>query len=193
MSAAESPYFAHESSYVDEGADVGEGTRIWHFSHVMSGARVGRNCSIGQSVLVSGKAVVGDNVKIQNNVSVYDAVTLEDYVFCGPSVVFTNVLNPRSHISRKHEYRPTFVREGATIGANATVVCGHTIGRYAFVGAGAVVTQDVPDYALVYGNPAHQRGWICRCGVKLAPAGGAAQCEACGERYRLVEGLLRPE
>jgi UDP-2-acetamido-3-amino-2,3-dideoxy-glucuronate N-acetyltransferase len=192
MSGDRQPCFVHPSSYVDEGAEVGEGTRIWHFSHVMDGARVGRNCTIGQNVLIAGGAVVGDNVKIQNNVSVYDAVTLEDGVFCGPSAVFTNVINPRSHISRKNEYRPTLVRQGATVGANATVVCGHTIGRYAFVGAGAVVTEDVPDYALVYGNPARRQGWICECGVRLEPAADAATCASCGLRYRLEGGRLRP-
>ena len=148
--------FVHESSYVDEGAQVGEGTRIWHFSHVMSGAVVGRRCNIGQNVVISPEAVIGDDVKIQNNVSVYSGVVLEDDVFCGPSMVFTNVINPRSHVSRKHEYQPTVVRKGATLGANCTIVCGHTIGRYAFVGAGAVVTRDVPADATVAGVPARQ-------------------------------------
>jgi UDP-2-acetamido-3-amino-2,3-dideoxy-glucuronate N-acetyltransferase len=186
-----SDYFAHESCYIDDGCVVGEGTKIWHFTHVMAGARIGRRCTIGQNVLVSPDVVVGDNCKIQNNVSLYTGVILEDDVFCGPSMVFTNVVNPRSHASRKHEYRQTLVKRGATIGANATVVCGHTIGRYAFVGAGAVVTKDVPDYALVVGNPSRVAGWMCECGVKLAagarpPAGGA--CGGCGARYVVMNG-----
>lgn len=192
MAEDDKPYFVHESSYVDAGAVVGAGTRIWHFSHVMSGAVIGQNCSIGQNVNVGSKVVIGNNVKIQNNVSVYDSVTLEDDVFCGPSMVFTNVVNPRSHVSRKDEYRDTLVKQGASIGANATVVCGHTIGRYAFIGAGAVVTRNVPDYALIYGNPARQHGWVCKCGVKLALQGGEATCQACGEKYTLVDGRLRP-
>ena len=161
------PYFVHESSFVDEGCEIGEGTKIWHFCHVMTGARIGERCSIGQNVVVSPGVVIGGNVKIQNNVSVYTGVTLEDDVFCGPSMVFTNVINPRSHVSRKDEYRPTLVRRGATLGANSTIVCGHTIGQYAFIGAGAVVIRDVPDYALVVGNPGRISGWMCRCGVKL--------------------------
>ncbi|MDZ7379878.1 MAG: N-acetyltransferase [candidate division KSB1 bacterium] len=191
MAEDKKPYFVHESSYVDEGAVVGAGTRIWHFSHIMAGAIIGRNCSIGQNVNVGSKAVIGNNVKIQNNVSVYDSVRIEDDVFCGPSMVFTNVVNPRSHISRKDEYRTTLVKQGASIGANATIVCGHTIGRYAFIGAGAVVTRDVPDYALIYGNPARQHGWVCRCGIKLALRGAQATCQACGEQYTLVDGVLR--
>lgn len=179
-------YFVHESSYVDEGCEIGDGTKIWHFSHIMSNARVGRGCNIGQNVVVSPQVVIGDNVKIQNNVSVYTGVVLEDDVFCGPSMVFTNVVNPRSHVSRKHEYRPTRVCKGATLGANCTVVCGHTIGRYAFVGAGAVVTRDVPDYALVIGNPARISGWMCECGAKLssgtAPS-SQSTCAACGAEY----------
>jgi UDP-2-acetamido-3-amino-2,3-dideoxy-glucuronate N-acetyltransferase len=186
------PYFVHESSYVDEGAVVGEGTHIWHFSHIMSGAVIGKNCSIGQNVNVGSQAVIGNNVKIQNNVSVYDSVILEDDVFCGPSMVFTNVVNPRSRISRKNEYRNTVVRQGASIGANATVVCGHTIGQYAFIGAGAVVTRDVPDYALIYGNPARQQGWVCRCGIRLPLHGIRATCQACGDSYQLVDGRLSP-
>jgi UDP-2-acetamido-3-amino-2,3-dideoxy-glucuronate N-acetyltransferase len=158
----------------------------------MSGAIIGKNCSLGQNVNVGSKAVIGNNVKIQNNVSVYDNVTLEDDVFCGPSMVFTNVVNPRSHISRKDEYRDTVVKRGATIGANATVVCGHTIGKYAFIGAGAVVTRDVPDYALIYGNPARQYGWVCRCGVKLTLRGAEATCQACGDQYKLIDGVLQP-
>jgi UDP-2-acetamido-3-amino-2,3-dideoxy-glucuronate N-acetyltransferase len=189
-------YFAHESSYIDEGCQIGEGTRIWHFTHVMPGARIGGRCNIGQNVVISPAVVIGDNVKIQNNLSIYTGVVLEDDVFCGPSMVFTNVVNPRSHVSRKDEYRQTLVRRGATLGANSTVVCGHTIGRYAFVGAGAVVTRDVPDYALVLGNPGRITGWMCQCGVKLA--GGArapesAACAACGTRYRSDAGTLVPE
>ena len=192
MSKDEKPYFVHESSYVDEGAVIGEGTKIWHFSHVMSGAVIGKKCSIGQNVNIGSKAVLGDNVKVQNNVSIYDNVTLEDDTFCGPSVVFTNVFNPRSHISRKDEYIDTLVRRGATIGANATVVCGNTIGRYAFIGAGAVVTKDVPDYALMLGNPARRRGWVCQCGEKLELAGDAAVCQRCGTKYKLIDDMLQP-
>lgn len=159
--------FIHQSSYVDEGASIGTGTKIWHFCHVLSGAVIGSNCILGQNVSVSGKAVVGNRVKIQNNVSIYDSVIIEDDAFCGPSCVFTNVINPRSFIERKLEYRPTIVRQGASIGANATIVCGVTLGRYCLVGAGSVVTKDVPDYAMVYGVPAKQRGWVCKCGIVL--------------------------
>ena len=179
--------FVHESSYVDEGCEIGAGTKIWHFSHIMSGSRIGRGCNIGQNVVVSPQVTIGDNVKIQNNVSLYTGVTLEDDVFCGPSMVFTNVVNPRSHVSRKDEYRPTRVRRGASLGANSTVVCGHTIGAFAFIGAGAVVTKDVPDYALVIGNPGRIAGWMCQCGVKLAGGGSApakATCGTCGTEYR---------
>jgi UDP-2-acetamido-3-amino-2,3-dideoxy-glucuronate N-acetyltransferase len=183
------PYFAHESSYIDEGCVIGDDTKIWHFCHVMRGARIGRGCNIGQNVVVSPDVIVGDRVKIQNNVSVYTGVEIEDDVFCGPSAVFTNVINPRSRVPRTHEYRRTLVRRGATIGANATIVCGHTIGAYAFIGAGAVVTKDVPDYALVVGNPGRVRGWMCVCGVKLAsgaPAPNDATCRACGAHYQSV-------
>lgn len=188
-------YFAHESCYIDEGSTIGAGTKIWHFTHVMSGARVGRDCNIGQNVVISPQVVIGDNVKIQNNVSVYTGVTLEDDVFCGPSMVFTNVVNPRSHVSRRHEYVPTLVRRGASLGANATILCGHTIGAYAFIGAGAVVTRDVPDHALIVGNPGRVTGWMCACGVKLTsertpPA--AATCGSCGARYRGQDGGLVP-
>jgi UDP-2-acetamido-3-amino-2,3-dideoxy-glucuronate N-acetyltransferase len=179
-------YFAHESSYVDEGAIVGEGTKIWHFSHVMPRARIGRGCNIGQNVVISPEVVIGDNVKIQNNVSIYTGVILEDDVFCGPSMVFTNVVTPRSHVSRKHEYQKTVVKRGATLGANSTIVCGHDIGRYAFVGAGAVVTRNVPDFALVVGNPARVAGWMCQCGIKLASgmtSPSSARCAACGTAY----------
>ncbi|MEP7309699.1 MAG: acyltransferase [Acidobacteriota bacterium] len=179
-------YFAHESCYVDDRCEIGAGTKIWHFTHVMTGARIGRRCNIGQNVVISPDVVIGDNVKIQNNVSVYTGVILEDDVFCGPSMVFTNVINPRSHVSRKDEYRPTLVKRGATLGANSTIVCGHTIGTYAFVGAGTVVTHDVPDYALVVGNPGRIVGWVCQCGVKLTDAAvpGDAGCRECGSRYR---------
>ena len=188
-------FFVHESSYVDEGCEIGAGTKIWHFSHVMSGARIGRGCNIGQNVVISPRVVIGDHVKIQNNVSVYTGVVLEDDVFCGPSMVFTNVINPRSHVPRKDEYRETLVRRGASLGANSTIVCGHTIGRYAFIGAGAVVTRDVPDYALVVGNPGRIVGWMCQCGVKLANgvrAPGSASCAACQLRYRAEAGALVP-
>nr|HPJ72593.1 acyltransferase [bacterium] len=183
-------FFVHESSYVDPGASVGEGTKVWHFCHVLPGAVIGKNCSLGQNVNVGGAAVVGDRVKIQNNVSIYDSVVIEDDVFCGPSMVFTNVFNPRSEVVRKHEYRGTLVKKGASIGANATIVCGTTIGAYAFVGAGAVVTRDVPDFALAYGNPARVRGWICRCGINLDFEGESAGCGNCGRRYRLEAGRV---
>ena len=177
------PYFVHESSYVDEGCSIGKGTKIWHFSHIMRGCSIGENCNIGQSVVISPDVVLGDGVKIQNNVSVYTGVVCEDGVFLGPSCVFTNVINPRAFIERKSEYRKTTVKKGASIGANATIVCGHDVGRYAFVGAGAVVTRDVPDYAMVYGSPAKIRGYVCRCGEKLAFEGGKAVCKACGIHY----------
>src|SRR6516162_4689374 len=186
--------FVHPSSFVDEGCTIGDGTKIWHFCHVMARARIGRRCNIGQNVVVSPDVVIGDNVKIQNNVSVYTGVVLEDDVFCGPSMVFTNVVNPRSHVSRKDEYRTTIVRRGATIGANATIVCGHTIGRYAFIGAGAVVNRDVPDYGLMLGVPARQKGWMSRHGYRLPdPDGeGIRRCPGSGWRYREVEpGVLR--
>jgi UDP-2-acetamido-3-amino-2,3-dideoxy-glucuronate N-acetyltransferase len=190
-------YFAHESSYVDEGAVIGEGTKIWHFSHVMSGAQIGQRCNIGQNVVISPEVMIGNNVKIQNNVSVYTGVVLEDDVFCGPSMVFTNVVNPRSHISRRHDYRRTVVKRGATLGANCTVVCGYTIGQYAFVGAGAVVTRDVPDYALVVGNPGRLVGWMCLCGIKLSskaavPDGELLRCQSCGAAYDSKGGRLQP-
>lgn len=160
-------YFIHESSFLDDGAEIGPGTKIWHFCHVMSGARIGKYCNIGQNVFVARDTVIGDNVKIQNNVSIYQGVIIEDDVFLGPSMVFTNVKNPRSHVERKSEFQTTLIRQGATIGANATIVCGVILGRYSFVGAGAVVTRDVPDYAIVYGNPGRIHGWMCQCGIQL--------------------------
>jgi UDP-2-acetamido-3-amino-2,3-dideoxy-glucuronate N-acetyltransferase len=187
------PYFVHESSYVDEPCEIGEGTKIWHFSHVMKNCVIGRGCNIGQNVVVSPDVRMGENCKIQNNVSLYTGVTLEDHVFCGPSMVFTNVVNPRCEVIRKDEYKRTLVRRGASIGANATIVCGITIGTYAFIGAGAVVTKDVLDFALMVGNPARQRGWMCRCGAKLALDGNLARCTACGAGYVLGSGRLRPE
>ncbi|MGH8250851.1 MAG: acyltransferase [Steroidobacteraceae bacterium] len=186
---ASRPYFAHETAVIDEPSQIGAGTRIWHFSHVMRDSSIGENCNIGQNVVVSPQCVIGNNVKIQNNVSVYTGVILEDDVFCGPAMVFTNVINPRSHIERKTEYRQTLVKQGASIGANATIVCGVTLGRYCVVGAGAVVTRDVPDYAVVYGNPARLRSWACYCGVGI-DLGGAdpesrqAACRECGRNYR---------
>lgn len=180
-------YFVHESSYVDEGCTIGEGTKIWHFSHVMSGCTIGKRCNIGQNVVISPGVVLGEGVKIQNNVSVYTGVICEDGVFLGPSCVFTNVINPRAFIERKSEYRKTVVKKGASIGANATIVCGHDIGRYAFIGAGAVVTQNVPDYALVYGAPARIRGYVCQCGEKLHFEEGKASCTACGKKYEMNE------
>jgi UDP-2-acetamido-3-amino-2,3-dideoxy-glucuronate N-acetyltransferase len=184
---------AHPSAVIDEGARIGEGTRIWHFCHVMAGAVIGRGCSLGQNVFVGRNVTLGDNVKVQNNVSIYEGVVVEDDVFCGPSMVFTNVVNPRSHVSRRHEFRKTLVKRGATIGANATIVCGHTLGRYAFVGAGCVVTRDVPDHALVVGNPARVAGWVCECGVKIASGTAlpdAASCAACGLRFVRCDGTL---
>ena len=182
----------HPSAIVDAGAQLGDGCRVWHFVHISAGARIGRGCSFGQNVYVGNDVVIGDNVKVQNNVSVYDAVTMEDEVFCGPSMVFTNVHNPRAAVVRKHEYRPTLVRRGATLGANCSIVCGVTIGQYAFVGAGAVVTHDVPDYALMLGVPASQAGWMSRHGHRLfkRDAEGNFVCPESGWRYREANGTL---
>jgi UDP-2-acetamido-3-amino-2,3-dideoxy-glucuronate N-acetyltransferase len=187
---ADKRYFVHESSYVDEPCTIGDGTKIWHFSHVMKDSVIGKACNIGQNVLVSSGVTIGDNCKIQNNVSLYTGVILEDHVFCGPSMVFTNVVNPRSEVVRRGEYRPTLVKRGASIGANATIICGTTIGSYAFIGAGSVVTHDVPDFALVVGNPAQQRGWMCRCGIKLEVTGAKGRCASCASAYTLHAGVL---
>jgi UDP-2-acetamido-3-amino-2,3-dideoxy-glucuronate N-acetyltransferase len=187
-------YFQHESAFVDDGAEIGEGSRVWHFAHVCAGARLGRNVVLGQNVFVGSGAVIGDECKIQNNVSIYDAVILEDGVFCGPSAVFTNVNNPRARVERKHEFRETRVRSGASLGANCTIVCGVTIGRFAFVAAGAVVTRDVADHALVAGVPARHTSWMSEYGEKLElplTGSGEARCPGTGERYRLEDGQCR--
>lgn len=186
--AADKP-FIHESAYVDDGAVIGAGTKVWHFCHVMPGAVIGERCSLGQNVVVMNGTRVGNNCKIQNNVSIYEGVELEDDVFCGPSMVFTNVMNPRSHVPRKNEYRATRVRRGSSIGANATIVCGVTLGEYSFIGAGAVVTADVADYALMIGVPAKRIGWMCQCGERL-PDSGEGRCPACGTAYeRTADGI----
>jgi len=198
LTKGENSFFIHETSIVEEPCQIGDGTKIWHFSHIMPDVTIGKSCVIGQNVFIGTGVKIGNNVKIENNVSVFEGVTLEDDVFCGPSCVFTNVVNPRSRIPRRHEFRPTSVKKGATLGANATIVCGNTIGRYVFVGAGAVVTKDVPDYAMVYGNPARLQGWVCECGVELDfTENNTAKCSSCGKQYKkreneketLVEGL----
>ena len=177
-------YFAHETAVLDEGIDIGERTKIWHFSHILSGSKIGSGCTLGQNVMVGPNVSIGSNVKIQNNVSVYQGVTIEDDVFCGPSMVFTNVINPRAYVERKTEFRPTLVQKGATIGANATVICGVTLGQYCLIGAGAVVSRDVPPFALVVGVPARQIGWVCRCGerIELGLEERSFTCE-CGDHY----------
>jgi len=187
-------YFVHPSSYVDDGAEIGQGTKIWHFCHVMKAAKIGTNCSIGQNVFIAQNTTMGDGVKVQNNVSIYEGVVIENDVFLGPSMVFTNVINPRSHVSRKEEFRTTLIKQGATVGANATIVCGATLGEYAFVGAGAVVTSDIPAYALVYGVPGRLHGWICQCGDQLQfdMAGDVetAICTSCGTNYNKNDQIV---
>jgi UDP-2-acetamido-3-amino-2,3-dideoxy-glucuronate N-acetyltransferase len=184
-------YFSHETAVIDEGCEIGKGAKIWHFSHIMSGCKIDENCNIGQNVVISPQVVLGKNVKVQNNVSIYTGVICEDDVFLGPSMVFTNVINPRSAINRKNEYAKTIVKHGASIGANATIVCGHDIGRFAFIGAGAVVTKNVPDYALVIGNPAKQTGWMSEYGHKLSfDKNGLASCPESQEKYQLKEGKV---
>lgn len=187
-------YFKHESAYIDDNVEIGEGTKVWHFSHVQSGAKIGKKCVFGQNVNIGNNVVIGNYVKIQNNVSVYEGVVLEDYVFCGPSMVFTNIVDPRSKYPQvgSQYYKPTVVKEGASLGANSTIVCGHTIGRFAFVGAGAVVTKDIPDYALVVGNPAKIVGWLSEAGKKLVfDDNGLAHCEKSGKNYKLQNGKVQ--
>lgn len=186
-------YFVHPSSYIDEDVQIGKGTQIWHFCHIMKGARLGENCKLGQNVYVGPDVHIGNNVKIQNNVSIYPGVILEDDVFCGPSMVFTNIINPRSAYPRNSEefYKKTLVKRGASIGANATIVCGNTLGRYSFVGAGSVVTKSIPDYALVYGNPARIQGWMCECGEKLIFNRDRSVCKGCTRRYEKSKDIVK--
>ena len=191
VAEASKTYFVHPTAFIDEPSTIGQGTSIWHFSHVLKGSKIGSNCKIGQNVVIGPHVEIGNNVKIQNNVSIYEGVTLEDNVFCGPSMVFTNVFNPRSEIPRMKELRKTLVKQGATLGANATIICGNTIGRYALIGAGAVVIKDVPDYGIVVGNPAKVSGWICRCGTKLISKKDKFVCELCGNDYELNKGSLK--
>ncbi len=187
----EKQYFAHETAVIDEGCQIGEGSKIWHFSHIMSNCTLGKKCNIGQNVVVSPDVVLGDNVKVQNNVSIYTGVICEDDVFLGPSMVFTNVVNPRSNVNRRGQYSGTLVKEGASIGANATIVCGHDIGKFAFIGAGAVVTKEIPNYALVVGNPAKQIGWMSEYGHRLDfDDEGLAQCPESKETYQLKDGIV---
>ncbi len=183
-------FFAHETACIDDGCQIGEGTKVWHFSHVMPGAIIGDRCNLGQNVVVMPGTSIGNNVKIQNNVSIYEGVVLEDDVFCGPSCVFTNVINPRAHVSRKSQYQTTRVAKGATIGANATVVCGVTLGEYSFVGAGAVVTSDVPPFAIMVGVPARRVGWMCYCGERLHGSSSSFGCESCKREYAVESGIL---
>jgi UDP-2-acetamido-3-amino-2,3-dideoxy-glucuronate N-acetyltransferase len=188
-----SDFFVHESCYVDDGAVIGKGTKIWHFSHIMAPTHIGENCNLGQNVVISSNCMIGNNVKIQNNVSVYTGVTIEDDAFLGPSMVFTNVFNARSRVNRKHEFRPTLVKRGASIGANATIICGVTLGSYCFIGAGSVVTRDVPDYGLCYGNPARLHGWMCQCGVQLKRLKENRYfCPSCADQYNLIDDQLIP-
>lgn len=190
--AAETLYYAHPTAVIDEGCEIGPGTKIWHFSHIMSNCRIGTNCNLGQNVVVSPDVILGNNVKVQNNVSIYTGVICEDDVFLGPSMVFTNVINPRSAVNRKSQYLKTLVKQGASIGANATIVCGYNIGRFAFIGAGAVVTKEVPDYALVVGNPARQTGWMSEYGHKLFFGNdGTAICSESAEKYRLENNSVK--
>ena len=189
--AEEKKIFAHSTAFIDEDCEIGEGTKIWHFSHIMTNCKIGENCNIGQNVVISPDVVLGRNVKVQNNVSIYTGVICEDDVFLGPSMVFTNVINPRSAVNRKNQYSKTVVKKGASIGANATIVCGHDIGKYAFIGAGAVVTKNVPDYALVIGNPGRQTGWMSEYGHKLVfDKAGIAICEESGSKYSLINGTV---
>ncbi len=183
-------FFIHESAYVDDNCKIGSGTKIWHFSHVMSGSVIGERCNIGQNVVISPEVILGNGVKIQNNVSLYTGTIVEDDVFLGPSCVFTNVINPRAFIERKDEFRQTTVKIGASIGANATIVCGYTVGKYAFIGAGAVVTKDVPDYALVIGNPARVKGYVCRCGNNLEFRDEIATCIECSQLYKKEKDII---
>lgn len=189
-------YFVHESSFIDQGARIGEGTKIWHFCHVMGSAEIGVGCNIGQNVFVGEGVIIGNNVKIQNNVSLYNGVIVEDDVFLGPSMVLTNVINPRSHVSRKDEYRSTLIKRGASVGANATIICGVTLGSYCFIGAGSVVTRDVPDYALTYGNPARIHGWMCQCGAQLkfqpVSSSSPTTCTQCGIQYLRDDLTIKP-
>lgn len=185
-------YFAHETAVIDEGCEIGEGTKIWHFSHIMTDCKIGNNCNFGQNVVVSPGVVLGNNVKVQNNVSIYTGVICEDDVFLGPSMVFTNVINPRSAVNRRNEYARTLVKKGASIGANATIVCGNDIGKFAFIGAGAVVTKEIPDYALVVGNPSRQIGWMSEYGHRLEfDEKGLAECPESGQKYELKEGNVK--
>jgi UDP-2-acetamido-3-amino-2,3-dideoxy-glucuronate N-acetyltransferase len=186
-------YYAHETAFIDEGVKIGSGSKIWHFSHVLKDSEIGESCNIGQNVVIGPRGRIGNRCKIQNNVCVYEGVTLEDEVFCGPSMVFTNVINPRSAIPRMKELKTTHVCRGATIGANATILCGTRLGRYCFVGAGAVVVRNVPDYALVVGNPAQIIGWMCACGMKLDMTSGRYTCQTCGQKYFMENGLVLPE
>jgi UDP-2-acetamido-3-amino-2,3-dideoxy-glucuronate N-acetyltransferase len=198
MTESPANYFVHATAVVDTPCQIGAGTRIWHFSHVLAHSRIGRECTIGQNVMIGPRVIIGDRCKIQNNVSIYEGVTLENGVFCGPSVVFTNVINPRAFVERKSEFKATLIRDGATIGANATIVCGVIIGRYCMIGAGAVVTREVADYYLVYGNPARVRGIVCRCGVILSSRPSFAEtasitCAGCTSRYEIRNGAVHPQ